>query len=102
MNEALVRRIWVLKVWGDVVDDRRGSGPLDPAEVLTKKTERDFTPESIGVLTQSVDVSGWERRVRERFAFLAALDDDEQRWSLCDPRHRHEIEAAILGGGFAG
>ncbi|MGH3301336.1 MAG: nucleotidyl transferase AbiEii/AbiGii toxin family protein [Streptosporangiaceae bacterium] len=101
MNEALVRRIWVLKVWADVVDDQRGSGPLDPAEVLTKKSERDFASDSIGILTQPVDLAGWERQVRERFGFLADLDEDEKRWALCDPRHRREVEAVILGGGIA-
>jgi uncharacterized protein len=100
MDEALVRRLWVLKVWGDVVDDGRGRGPLDPAEVLTIKREKDFAPDSIGILTQPVDVPGWERRVRQRFSFLAALDDDEQRWAACDPRHRREVAAAIAGGGF--
>jgi uncharacterized protein len=36
IDEALVRRLWVLKVWGDVIDDRRGSRPLDPADVLIR------------------------------------------------------------------
>lgn len=44
----------------------------------------------------------WEKVVRERFDFLTALDADEQRrWAACDPRHRHEIEAAINAGRFA-
>lgn len=30
IDEPLVRRLWVLKVWGDVVDDGRGGRPLDP------------------------------------------------------------------------
>jgi len=37
----------------------------------------------------------------ERFGFLATLDEDERRWSACDPRHRSEIESAINAGGFA-
>ncbi|MGH8995706.1 MAG: nucleotidyl transferase AbiEii/AbiGii toxin family protein [Acidimicrobiales bacterium] len=101
INEVLVRRVWVLKVWADVVDDRRGSGPLDPAEVLTPKSERDFAPDSMGILTQPVDLAGWERQVRERLGFLVDLDEDERRWALCDPRHRREVEAIILDGGFA-
>jgi predicted nucleotidyltransferase component of viral defense system len=68
--ERLVRRLWVLKVWGDVVDDGRGDGPLDPADVLAERREQDFAPESIGKLTQPVDLVGWERRVRQRFTFL--------------------------------
>lgn len=100
IDETLVRRLWVLKAWGDVVDDRRGEGPLDPGDVLTPRREQDFEPESIGKLTQPVDLSGWEHRVRERFGFLADLDDHERHWAACDPRHRHEVEAALAAGGF--
>jgi predicted nucleotidyltransferase component of viral defense system len=56
MNEPLVRRLWVLKVWGDVVDEGRGTGPLDPADILTERREQDFAPESIGKLTQAGNV----------------------------------------------
>jgi predicted nucleotidyltransferase component of viral defense system len=101
IDEALVRRLWVIKVWGDVVDDGRGSGPLDPADVLTERSEQDFAPGSIGKLTQPVDLVAWERLVRQRFRFLADLDDDERRWIACDPRHRREIEAALTTGGFS-
>lgn len=89
-------------MWSDVVDDRRGSAPLDATQVLGPKHKRDFAADSIGLLTQPVDLVAWERRVRERFGFLADLDDQERRWASCDPRHRHEVELAILGGGFAG
>ncbi|WP_020377605.1 nucleotidyl transferase AbiEii/AbiGii toxin family protein [Candidatus Microthrix parvicella] len=95
MDEALVRRLWVLKVWGDVVDDGRGDKPADPADILEPRSEGDFAPDSIGKLTQPVDLRRWERVVRERFEFLVALDEDERRWAACDPCHRHEIEAAI-------
>ena len=94
-DEALVRRLWVLKVWGDVVDDGRGDKPADPADILEPRSEGDFAPDSIGKLTQPVDLRRWERVVRERFEFLVALDEDERRWAACDPRHRHEIESAI-------
>lgn len=94
MDEVLVRRLWVLKVWSDVVDDNRGGKPLDPADVLVPRKESDFAPESIGKLTQPVDIPAWERRVRERFAFLENLDEFERRWGACDPRHRREIEGA--------
>ncbi len=100
MDEALVRRLWDLKVWGDVVDDGRGDKPADPADILEPRSESDFAPDSIGKLTQPVDLEGWERVVRERFEFLAALDDDERRWAACAPRHRHEIETTIDAGGF--
>ena len=61
----------------------------------------DFAPESMGKLTQPLDLAGWERRVRERFAFLADLHPDEARWAACDPRQRREVEAALSAGGFA-
>lgn len=101
MEEDLVRRLWVLKVWADVVDDGRGEKPTDPADVLNPRSESDFASDSIGKLTQPVDLERWERVVRTRFGFLAALDDDERRWVACDPRHRREIEGAIDAGGFA-
>jgi predicted nucleotidyltransferase component of viral defense system len=100
INETLVRRLWVLKVWGDVVHDGRGAGPIDPADVLTERRENDFASESIGVLTQPVDIPAWERRVRQRYAFLGNLDDDERRWAACDPRDRYEIEQALASGGW--
>jgi len=100
IDEALVRRLWVLKVWSDVVEDRRGDGPLDPTDVLTERRAVDFAPESIGRLTRPVDLAGWERRVRHRFAFLADLDDEERRWAACDSRHRRSVEAALDTGGF--
>ena len=90
-----MRRLWVLKVWGDVVDDHRGNKPLDPADIVRQRRENDFQPESIGVLTRPVNIAAWERRVRTRFQFLTALDDDEQRWAACDERHRQEINHAL-------
>lgn len=101
MDEALVRRLWVLKVWGDVIDDGRGGRPLSANDALRPRSQEDFAPESIGKLTRPVDLAAWEARVRERFGFLADLDPDERRWAACDPRHRAEIEAAVREGGLA-
>ena len=95
IDEPLVRRLWVLKVWGDVVDDGRGTKPADPDEVLHHRRERDYQPDSIGVLTRPVDITAWEARVRTRFQFLAQLDDDERRWATCDERHRREVDSAL-------
>lgn len=99
IEEPLVRRLWVLKVWCDVVDDRRGSKPLDPSDVLRERKETEFEPESIGKLTRPIDIAMWERRVRRRFGFLADLNEDEQRWATCNPRHRFEVERACGAGG---
>lgn len=57
--------------------------------------ERDVAPGSIGVLTRPADLVAWEKRVRTRFQFLAALDENERRWAICDKRHRREVEAAF-------
>ena len=100
MDERFVRRLWVLKVWGDVVDDGRGEGPLAPEDVLKQRCDRDFAPESIGKLIQPVDLAAWEGRVRRRFGFLANMDEDERRWAACDPRDRVAVQAAIEAGGF--
>ena len=89
IDEPVVRRLWVLKVWADVVDDGRGMRPLDPADVLTRRQEKDFAQDSIGKLTQPVDLAAWERKVRARFTFIADFDDSERQWALCDPRDRH-------------
>lgn len=95
-----MRRLWELKVWGDVVDDGRGNPPVDPDDILVPRRERDFSPDSLGKLTHPVDIPAWERHERARFAFLADLDNDEQRWARCDPRDRPEVDHAIAAGGF--
>ena len=40
LDEALVRRLWVLKVYRDVVVDGRGGKPLDPQDVLRQRNHR--------------------------------------------------------------
>ncbi len=102
IDERLVRRLWVLKVWGDVIDDGRGEKPLSPADVLRARNAESFAPDSIGKLTRPVDIPAWEQTVRDRYGFLADLDEEENRWTACDPRHRAEIEEALRTGGFLG
>jgi hypothetical protein len=99
MNEPLVRRLWVLKAWADVVDDGKGDRPLDPADVLTPRSRRDLAMESIGKLTKPVKLIEWGEGIRPRFAFLRDLDEDEARWLACDPRHRAEVESALRSVG---
>jgi uncharacterized protein len=82
-DEALVRRLLVLKVWVDVVDDSLGERPFDPEDVLRERHPREFEREAIGYLTTPVDIPGWIRRIRERFVFLRDLDEEEQLISRC-------------------
>ncbi len=94
LDETLVRRLWILKGWADVVDDSRGNKPLHPNDILRQRKPSEFEAESIGVLTRPIDIPAWEQSVRTRFAFLAQLDPDEQTWANCDPRDRRSIESA--------
>ncbi|GMQ93328.1 MAG: nucleotidyl transferase AbiEii/AbiGii toxin family protein [Acidimicrobiia bacterium] len=94
-DEALVRRLWVLKSFFDIVDDQLASGPVDPSDVLSEHEESVFTAEQIGYLTRLVDIAGWEHRVRSRYTFLASLDDDEQRWANANPADRWSALQAV-------
>jgi hypothetical protein len=53
-DESLTRRLWVLKVYRDVVVDGRGTKPIDPHEVLRPRGEPEFRQENIGYLTKPV------------------------------------------------
>ena len=86
LDESLTRRLWVLKVYRDVVVDGRGTKPVDPHEVLRPRDEREFRQEDIGYLTKPVRLKEWIATVRSRYAFIAHLEVDEQRWA----RHHHE------------
>ncbi len=99
-DEQLLRRIWVLKVFLDVIEDGRGKKPLTADDVLRKREVKDFPAALIGVLTQPLDIAGWEAKVRMRFQFLSAMDEDEKRWSLCNARELDEVRAVLAGGGF--
>jgi predicted nucleotidyltransferase component of viral defense system len=92
LNEPLVRRLWVMKVYFDVVDDGRGDRPLSPDDVLRDRAPNGFAPEDIGYLTQPVNIPAWISKVQRRYTFLGDLDRDEMRWAACNPGHRYEIE----------
>lgn len=94
-DEDLVRRLAVLKVWHDVVDDGLGSAPFTPDDVLDERHESDFRAEDIGYLTTPVDLPAWIREVRTRFAFLADLDDEERRLMQCGRGDRAAVDAAV-------
>jgi hypothetical protein len=101
-DEALVRRLLVLKVWTDVVDDGLGERPFDPEEILRERSADEFQPEAIGYLTTPVDVPGWIVAVRGRFGFLRDLDEDEVRWACCSKGNDWEVRQAIVALGAWG
>jgi len=95
LNEPLIRRLLVLKVWHDVVDDGLGGGPFDPAEIVADIDIRRLPPEDIGLLTQPVEPEVWLRRVRDRYAFVTELDDDERRIVACNPGDRYVVSQFV-------
>lgn len=94
-DEVLVRRVMVLKIWSDVVDDGLGDRPWDPDEILRPRAEAEFIPEAIGYLTTPVDIAGWVRVVRERFGFLRDLDDAETRLLRCSLADEWDVRQMI-------
>jgi hypothetical protein len=71
IDEALIRRLWVLKVYRDIVVDGRGTTPVDSAEVLRPRNATEFRQEDIGYLTKPVRLDEWIPTVRSRYAFVA-------------------------------
>jgi uncharacterized protein len=94
-DQALVRRLWVLKVHRDVVRDGRGSKPLDPEQILCERSPRNFDREDVGYLTQPVRMTEWIKTVRTRYAFLSDLSADERRWATCNARDSHEVDSVL-------
>ncbi len=94
-DKALVRRLWVLKVYFDIVDDGLGTKPIEAADVLDAREESSFASEQIGYLTKPVDIAGWIRTVRTRFSFLADFDVDEMKWAAVNPGDRWEALQAV-------
>jgi predicted nucleotidyltransferase component of viral defense system len=94
-DEPLVRRLAVLKVWHDVVDDGLGDRPFDATDVLAPRRPVDFDPEAIGYLTTPVDVPTWIETVERRYRFLAELSDEERTFARCNPGDRWQVEQAV-------
>nr|WP_300145511.1 nucleotidyl transferase AbiEii/AbiGii toxin family protein [Propionicimonas sp.] len=95
LDEAVTRRLWVLKTYRDIVVDGRGNKPIEPQDVLRPRRAGDFREEDIGYLTRPVRIPEWISSVRGRYVFLADLDPDEQRWAECNVRYLHEVETAL-------
>lgn len=94
-DDALVRKLWVLKVYRDIVVDGRGTKPIDPDTVLTAWQPAEFRPEDIGYLTKPVKLEAWLRTVRTRYSFLTNLTADEQKWSECNARYLNEVTTKL-------
>lgn len=88
LNEVLVRRVLVLKVWHDVVDDGLGLGPFDGAVIVEDFDVDKLPTENIGLLTQSVEPRRWLEIVRDRYKFVAQLDPVEIEVARCNPGDR--------------
>jgi hypothetical protein len=95
LDEPLVRRLTVLKIWHDVIDDGLGGRPFQPAEILDPRRAADFNPEAIGYLTTPVDVPGWISTVERRYQFIDELDDEERGWARCNAGDRWAVEQAV-------
>jgi predicted nucleotidyltransferase component of viral defense system len=91
LDEPLIRRLLVLKIWHDVVNDGIGTRPFDPAEIVADIDVRRLPAEDIGLLTQPVDPVAWLARVRARYAFLTKLDNPEERVARCNPGDRYDV-----------
>ena len=94
-DQALVRRLWVLKTYRDVVVDGRGGKPIDPEEVLRVRSASDFRTEDIGYLTQPVRIAEWVDVVSTRYSFLAGVDAEESRYLACNARDLYAIEEQL-------
>ncbi|MFQ5544486.1 MAG: nucleotidyl transferase AbiEii/AbiGii toxin family protein, partial [Acidiferrobacterales bacterium] len=101
LDEPLVRRLWLLKCYIDIVEDSLGNAPINPLDVLQPRSSQQFDEEAIGFLTHPVDIALWERTVRERYGFLADLEQDETQWAQVNRRNHYEIQQVIaaLGNG---
>jgi uncharacterized protein len=94
-NDTLIRRLMVLKVWHDVVDDGLGTKPFDPAEIVADIDVRRLPPEDIGLLTQPVEPAVWLTNIRERYAFVTDLDDQERHVARCNPGDRYVVSKLV-------
>ncbi len=94
-DEPLVRRLLVLKVWQDVVDDRIGEAPFDPSAIVAGRPSEAFAEEDIGLLTQPIDVPGWILQLRSRYAFVTDLDAEEKAIARCSAGDRYRVNEMI-------
>lgn len=94
-DEALIRLLWVLKVYRDIIVDGRGEKPIEPDDVLAAWEVDKFRPEDIGYLTKPVRMHEWLTIVRARYGFLAEMTANERRWAEGNARYRDEITEVL-------
>jgi predicted nucleotidyltransferase component of viral defense system len=95
LDEVLVRRLLVLKVWHDVVDDGLGSAPFVPDAVVADLDIQRLPRENIGLLTQPVEPRRWLDAVRTRYRFLTEFDEIERDIIRCSPGDRWRVNELI-------
>lgn len=95
-DEDLVRRLTFLKVYCDVAEHGLGNPPFNPrTDILHAKESSGFLPEDIGLLTGSVDIPDWLKKLQVRFGFLEQFTDEEARLARCDKRNAREVTRMI-------
>jgi uncharacterized protein len=95
LDEALVRRLLVLKIWHDVVDHGLGSAPFVPDAVVADLDVERLPPENIGLLTQPVEPRTWLDAIRTRYRFLTELDEIEREITRCSPGDRWRVNELV-------
>ncbi len=99
LDEQLTRRLWILKVYYDVVlEERWPNRAFTPEAVLTPRQPAEIDEENIGYLVQPVRIAAWEHQFRQRYTFLAELTEDERTWARCqaeDLTHHQRAIAAL-------
>lgn len=105
IDTDLVRRLAVLKIWVDTNGMHAGEtywrpghtgSTFDPQRWLRARDESEFDPEDIGALAvPRPTAKEMSDAVRERFAFLADLGDDERIIARSDPRDRSLVIRAM-------
>ena len=83
------------KVWHDTVDDRLGTAPFDPAELITNFDTHRLPSEDIGLLTQPVQPQRWLNHMTTRYSFITDLDHTERQLATCSPPDRYLANQAI-------
>jgi len=84
-DEDLVRRLWVLKMYGELRRDGR-EGPIDPDLIFADCQITGEMPDSD---------AAWTVTVKLRYIFLKDMTPNEQRWCLLDPADEPDVTQAL-------